>query len=101
VSLKRPSPSGIVDSGPEREEYAMEDLEHRAFRRGYQDYQTYRKLLQLHPRWATNSRGPTPWWPSEGHEEAYRMGWETARYEGQEEKTALPHLTYAAANRNA
>lgn len=66
------------------------DLERRAFRRGYKDCQTYRMLRRLHPRWASNSRGPTSWWPTEGHEDAYRMGWETAARNAQEEESRLP-----------
>jgi hypothetical protein len=42
----------------------------------------------LQPDWATNSRGPTSWWPSEGHEDAYRMGWETAAHDEHQKESA-------------
>jgi hypothetical protein len=67
----------------------MKNPERYAYWRGYNDYQTYRKLLLLHPRWASDSRGLTSWWPVEGHEDAYRMGWETARHQAQENGAAL------------
>jgi hypothetical protein len=65
----------------------MEDLELRAFRRGYKDCQIY-LTRRGRPSRSPDSRRPTPWWPPEGHEEAYSLGWETARQRRREKGSA-------------
>ena len=55
-----------------KEDATVEDIDRKAFRRGFKDYQTYAKQREA------GLHSPI-WRPVEGHEEAYAAGWETAR----------------------
>ncbi len=65
----------------------MRDMEREAFRRGYRDYTT--SALLKNRRLATGFTSPfSPVWrPSEGHEDAYAAGWETARLRALDERS--------------
>lgn len=58
----------------------MVDLDRRAFRLGYRDFLIYDEQRRLGIARLFDSRYALPWRPPEGHEEAYRAGWETARH---------------------
>lgn len=68
----------------------MEDPERHAFWRGYKDCQTYLMRRDLRLRKACDSgAAPIPWWPSEGYEDAYSLGWETAMHRWREQEAAV------------
>lgn len=67
----------------------MIDKERKAFWRGYKDYRTYIEQKRLGMLQAFNSLYAPPFRPPEGHEEAYRAGWETAKLEYEKETTKV------------
>ncbi len=64
----------------------MEDIDRKAFRRGFKDYQTYARQRGAGLPQAFMSLYSPIWRPLEGHEEAYAAGWETAHVRELEEQ---------------
>jgi hypothetical protein len=65
----------------------VREMEREAYWQGYRDYTT--SALLLNRQIVTGSKSPfSPVWrPSEGHEDAYGAGWETARLRALEERS--------------